>query len=142
MKRYEREIEEILQKIVDFPSENSVRRTRRPKRSFLDRVRAGIPAVSPTLTTGNLTFGAILLAILGFALRDFAPSVAPLASMAAVALFVAVIVESLFRRRPRYEKRWRGQVIEFPRKKLAPWNELRFRITILWRSLRWWMSRH
>lgn len=139
MKRYEREIEEILQKIVDFPSDSNARR--RAKRPGLwSQIRHRIPPISLSFTTNNLTVAAVILTILGFALHDYAPRVAPLASMAAVVLFVAIIYQSFQHRRTRYEKRWRGQVIQFPSKQRTPWNELRFRLTILWRSLRWWIS--
>lgn len=143
MKRYEREIEEILQKIVDFPSDESMRRrAKRPKTNFWSQLYRRFSTGSLSVTTGNLTVAAVVLAILGYALRDYAPGIAPFASLAAVVLFVAVIAQSFRQRRPRHEKRWRGRLIEFPRKRLDPWDELRFRLAVLWRNLRRWTGRY
>ena len=80
---------------------------------------------------------AIAMTVLGFALSSYAPRLAPFASVIAAALFVAVLVSGYRRRsRPRYEKRWRGQIIEFPHKKKTPWKQLTYEIVLFWRSFR------
>ncbi|MCL5959709.1 MAG: hypothetical protein M1358_10430 [Chloroflexi bacterium] len=151
MKRYEREIEEILQKIVDFPADGEARRrAMRRSPSLWSRARHRLCSVRPmsiasnlasNLRIGsNLVVAAIAMTILGFALREYAPRLAPFVSLLAVALFVMVFFRSFQRRRPRYEKRWRGEIIEFPRKKTNPWTDLRFSLTIMWRNFRRWIG--
>jgi hypothetical protein len=120
MKRYEREIAELLEKMDDFVPEKAPRRKKRPPKSRIQqwiRFVLSLPFFSSTsimtITPTSLIVASIILALMGYLLRDLYRPAAPWASMVSVLLLLSALLVSVTRRRRRNQQRWRGRVIEF-----------------------------
>ena len=129
--RVQREIEDILSKIDDFPTEAARIRVERKKaqRGPSPRHRLTSRLLHPSLP--HILIGGIALVILsGFLITPFAPTLGRYGIIAGLILFSSAFVLS-FRApggtRPGTEKRWRGRVIEpSPEHSAAPawWDRL------------------
>ncbi|HWO94189.1 MAG TPA: hypothetical protein VNL92_05435 [Dehalococcoidia bacterium] len=112
--RVEREIEDILRKIDDFPTEAARRRERRgreaPQASLGQRLARRIGRITPA----QLMIASMVLVFAGFLIVDpIEANVAKYMIIAGLILFFSSFVLS-FRpaRRQQAPKRWRGRVIE------------------------------
>lgn len=111
--KFEREIEEILQKEGEFlagPPRSRPPRRRRPGRrgpSLLLQLATRFVA-----STGAFMLGSIALALVALLLWNTAASfLGQLLVLAAVTLFLASYAVSFIKPPAGYEKRWRGEVI-------------------------------
>ena len=118
--RVQREIEDILRKIDDFPTEAARIRSQRkkPRRgpSLPHRLMSRLAARLTRPSLPHILIGGIALVILSFFfVMPFAPTIARYGVITGLALFLSAFVLS-FRApvgAPRgTEKRWRGRVIE------------------------------
>ncbi|MBI2952909.1 MAG: hypothetical protein HYY30_01240 [Chloroflexi bacterium] len=148
MKRYEREIAELLDKMDEFiPSE----RPRRSKRGwsryfaiYAYRLRnwpGGIAQIisARSLSSTTLIIACIALALLAYLLRDLFRPAAPFASIASVAFLIAALLQHAIQRRRAPEKRWRGQVIQMESYRRGRFSSLGYRWHRIWRDL--WHNR-
>lgn len=138
--RLEREIEEILGKIEQFPDAGS--RARRSRRRNFNRVTSRIADVQRgiarrlgTVSISQLMLASFLLILLAFFFRGrgIPPTASSWILVAGVLLFIstfAVMVFSPRARRGSMEQRWRGRAIES-----------RAGSSLGERMRRWWSSR-
>ena len=136
--RYEREIEELLRKIEGLP----------PKKSWSERIqekltarvegyRSNLSRQLRTLTLGKMMAGALVLLLLAFWLRSH-QGLATILLLSSVGLFAYAYLSSFSRRRyPRVEKRWRGNLIELPRRTSYPWTSLVRKWRFWWATRQW-----
>ncbi len=144
--RLEREIEEILGKIEQFPDAESraKRNRRRNTNRFTSRfseIQRGIARRLSTISIGQLMLASFLLILFAFFLRGrgIPPTVASWLLLAGVILFVSTFAVSIFGSRARggrggigkVEQRWRGRAIQYEN---GPSLSSRIR--------RWWSSRN
>jgi hypothetical protein len=123
--RLEREIEEILGKIEQFPdAESRAKRTRRRNTnritSRLSEVQRGIARRMGTISIGQMMLASFLLILFAFFFRGrgLPPTVASWLLLAGVILFVSAFAVSIFGPRSRggsgtVEQRWRGRTIQY-----------------------------
>ena len=113
--RIEREIEELLEKIDDFPAESArIRARRRSPRYHLSRLTRAARSRIPRLTASTLLITGLALVFFSYlVLLRLNIAAGQAGIVIGIALFVAAFLAS-FRPRgvPRNEKRWRGQIIE------------------------------
>jgi len=127
--RLEREIEEILGKIEQFPDAESraKRNRRRNANRFTTRfseIQRGIARRLSTISIGQLMLASFLLILFSFFLRGrgLPPTVASWLLVAGVILFVSTFAVSIFGPRSRggrggiskVEHRWRGRAVQSP----------------------------
>lgn len=119
-KNYLNEIEEILRKAeADGRS-----RTRRPRLS-VPRCLRGFSLSWPTITPGKALVTGIALLLLALVFRPFLSAATTPLIWASLGMFVVAYVLFLLNpRAARYEKRWRGQVIEDGQQD-SPWKRIR-----------------
>lgn len=103
--RYEREIEQVLRRS---------RGGRRRWRLRLRMPRPRLPHLGWDRQTGVLLGWALVVAafVLSRVSAPWATSTARWLLLGAIALVVVSYVAALFPRQPRYEKRWRGEVLD------------------------------
>ncbi len=114
----EREIEEILNKIDKFPKENAFGRLRRRWARRFRRWRSSLVLRLPHISLGHVMAAALLLIILAYAFRSSTFGRYAFA-VGLVLLFSAIAVSFFTARRPKQEKRWRGQVVDLSGPSLA-----------------------
>ena len=109
----EREVEEILRKLDEFvPEEERFTRARRRGTTAVSDTLGGLLAGASRISLGQLMLGSLVLVVVSFFFRSASPTLARWLIIAGLILFVTAFVLSLLGRRPRYEKRWRGEVID------------------------------
>jgi VIT1/CCC1 family predicted Fe2+/Mn2+ transporter len=109
----EREVEEILRKLDEFvPEEGRLTRARRRVATALSDTLHGLLAGLSGISLGQLMLGSLVLVVVSFFFRSASPGLARWLIIAGLILFCAAFVLSLLGRRPHYEKRWRGEVID------------------------------
>lgn len=134
--KWEREIEELLHDKFEDRPVPTPRRERRPARRRSDgEWRRQLQGLSPQ----RLMLYGIGLAVASYLLRPFLGGLVPLLAVISVGLIVAAIVVSVMQRESPYvQKRWRGEIIELPRRQgwlTYQWRQLRFRV-------RRWLGRY
>jgi VIT1/CCC1 family predicted Fe2+/Mn2+ transporter len=111
--KIEREVEEILRKLDKFVPEESrlVRARRRLGQATSDLARALLGRLS-RISLGQIMLASLIVVVVAFFFRSASPTLARWAIIVGLLLFFSVFVLSLLGGRSRYEKRWRGQVID------------------------------
>lgn len=140
MKRYEREIAELLEKMDDFIPDKAPRRKKRAPNRRIRRLIRLIQSLNITPTTDitptSLIIASVVLAFLAYLFHDFFRPVAPLASVASVCLLLAALAMSIIRRRRQIQRRWRGRVIELDNYRSGSFfARLRYRWRRIWKNL-------
>lgn len=113
----DKEIEEILARLDKFPQEGRLARTRRRLRRAFRGMGQGFSSLVPRVSVSQLAIvGAVLLA-LALLFRSFIGGLAPYALIAGLVLLGIAFLLSIRGAgagRPgyRYEKRWRGRVVD------------------------------
>ena len=128
----EREVEEILRKLDKFvPEEGPLTRSRR---RFGQAVSDSIHAMAVRLSRialGQLMLAALALVLVAFFFRGASPALARWLIIGGLVLFLTAFVLSLLGGRSRYERRWRGQLIDLSEpslgKRLRNWLQRRGR---------------
>jgi hypothetical protein len=133
--KYEREIEEILRK-SSFSAPRGPRRPPWWKTGLASEWQRKIATVSPTRL---LTLG-LILAFLGYFLREFAPTFGALVSLIALVLLVGGLALSMNRRNSQSSRTWRGRSMDGPPAFGEVWESLRRRWQN-WRRGRGWSDR-
>jgi hypothetical protein len=133
--KYEREIEEILRKSSFSPPRGP---SRPPwwKTGLASEWQRNLASLSPTRL---LTLG-LVLAFLGYFLREFAPTLGALTSLVALVLLVGGLVLSMSRRNSQRPRTWRGRSMDGPPVAAEIWENLKRRWQN-WRSGRGWSDR-
>jgi len=111
--KIEREVEEILRKLDKFvPEESRLARARRRLRQaasgLLHSLRVRLSRISP----GQVMLASLILVVVAFFFRSASPVLARWVIIGGLILFCTAFVLSLLGGRSRYERRWRGQVID------------------------------
>jgi hypothetical protein len=125
--KLERDIEEVLAKVEQFPSKrplgNRVRRRIAGLFSSAGRLLAGIP--KPRISVGQVLLLGIAVIVVAYVFGDAigSPSLVRLLIGGGIVLFIGGFIFSLRRqsaaRAP--EKRWRGQPMELDESGPGPW---------------------
>jgi hypothetical protein len=143
-RRYRQEIEEILARLErEQPDWGTGGRGRQggPGRGGPGDPFSWLRALAWRLTPGSvlltiLLVGSVALAVVANLLRPYAPPLAGSLGLAAGLAFLAYYILAFRRGNPLFERkevRWRGQVIDLPRRprwglpRLPSWSELRWR---------------
>lgn len=133
MKRYEREIAELLEKLDEFIPDD---RPRRPKRALGEKIRRLLRALtSRSASPTSLIIAAFVLAFLAYILREVFRPAAPYASIGSLVLFVAAIISYAIERRRTPEKRWRGRIIEIESRRKHSFADLSRHWRRFWHNL-------
>jgi len=115
--KYQKEIEDLLKQIDAFPVRPSLRR--RLAASFAG-AWGGLQRAAGTAWNAfapeQLILLSFVLMLCGYFFRSAFADLGRFLALAAAAAFVAGYFLSFVPRQPRYTKRWRGRVIEFPRR--------------------------
>jgi VIT1/CCC1 family predicted Fe2+/Mn2+ transporter len=111
--KLEREVEEILRKLDRFvPKEGPLARARRrvgqAAADFFHAVLARLSHIS----LGQVMLASLVLVVLAFFFRGASPMLARWVIIGGLILFFTAFVLSLRSGRSRYERRWRGRVID------------------------------
>ncbi|MCL5264235.1 MAG: hypothetical protein M1343_03405 [Chloroflexi bacterium] len=144
MKKYEREIADLLDKMDKFiPDESPSHRARRSFDRYIRRAMSAIPSWS-TIASWDITPTSLMVASIAFAfaaalLSSILRPAAPLASIASVALLLAAIILQALGRRRRPERRWRGRVIDLDDYRRTSAFGLGYRWRMVWN--RFWRGR-
>jgi VIT1/CCC1 family predicted Fe2+/Mn2+ transporter len=113
----ENEIEEILTRLDKFvPEERRLTRVRRRLAKAIGRQTAGLSRLTSGFSVGHMMIAAFLLIVLSLILNAYDLGIARFAIIAGLVLFGVAFVLSIRgtgRPRPRYEKRWRGQIVDY-----------------------------
>jgi hypothetical protein len=128
--RVDREIEEILSRAGDFgrPGPDDPRIPPQ-KPSLFSRISRYLRGLS---VSGQTMLLSLVLAVVAFALSSSFPQIAAVVTIVSVSLFASAYFKAF--QGPKNigpERRWRGQVIEYPK---YGRNDLG------WRLRRWWQS--
>jgi anti-sigma factor RsiW len=115
-RRYEREIEELLAQMEDFLPEEPPPRRRARITLWFDNCGEAFSAWWRRLSAQQLMLTSFLLVVVAFFLRFFTPTAAYFLGISGAFLFVFAFALSFLKGGASPEKRWRGQVIELPRK--------------------------
>ena len=110
----EREIEEILARLDRFvPEERRLPRLRRRLGGAASGFLQGLRGLMPRVSVGQMMLAAFLLIVLAYLLRVLdVPTLARYAVIAGLVLFLVAFALALGSGgRTRYEKRWRGEVM-------------------------------
>jgi uncharacterized membrane protein YedE/YeeE len=111
--KMEREVEEILRKLDKFvPEESRLARARRTVRQATSDLLHTLQARLFRVSLGQVMLASLILVVLAFFFRSASPTLARWAIIGGLLLFFTAFVLSLLGGRPRYERRWRGQVID------------------------------
>ena len=110
----EKEIEEILTRLDQFvPEESRLARFRHRLADTITGLPRGLVALLPRVSLGQLMIASFLLIVLAYLFRFYIPSLARYAIIAGLVLFAVAFALSLRGGgRTRYERRWRGQVMD------------------------------
>jgi hypothetical protein len=109
----EREVEEILRKLDKFvPEEGSLSRTRRRTGQVVSDALHAVLVRLSRIALGQVMLVSLVLVVVAFFFRAASPALARWVIIAGLILFLTAFVLSLLSGRSRYEKRWRGQVID------------------------------
>jgi hypothetical protein len=133
--KYEREIEEILRK-SSFSAPRGPRRPPWWKTGLASEWQRNLAGVSPTRL---LAFG-IVLAFLGYFLREFAPTLGATASLCALVLLIGGLALSMSRRNAQRPRSWRGRSVDGLSASAELWESLKRRWQN-WRRGRGWTDR-
>jgi len=134
--KYEREIEELLEKL-DRSDHFVPQGPRRPRQSGFSRwiqtLRRNALGMKIQLTPGWLMVGGVALMMLSIFLRPVLHGMAVPLGVAGILCFFAAYLFAFRRQNTTFyrEKRWRGQIIELPRR-----NSWRYKISRWLRSRR------
>ena len=110
--RYQREIEEILDKIGELPRGKAKPKKQGFLRTMLTAIGRFLGGRGWNLSPGRIMLGSLVLLLLALIFRASMPGmVAPIA-WAAVVLFILGYALFFINPHASYEKRWRGQPIE------------------------------
>ena len=127
--KYEREIEELLEKL-DRSDQFVPQRPHRPRQSGFSRwiqtLRQNASGMRIQLSPGWLMVAGAALMLFSIFLRPVLHGVVFSLGLAGLALFLAAYLFALRRQNTTFfrEKRWRGQIIELPRR-----NSWRYKIS-------------
>ena len=116
--RYEKEIKDLLNGMPDFLSDDDrqpipfrPRSGRPPQRRETPRSLRFSWPLSSAQTLVVMAFACLFAS---FVVRYFSPAIASYLGIASGLLFIATLVVAVFgHRAPQYEKRWRGQPIDY-----------------------------
>jgi hypothetical protein len=120
--KYEREIDDILRKSSFSPP----RGPGRPpgwKTGFASEWQRNLTSLSPTRL---LAFG-LVLALVGYVLREFAPSLGATVSLIALVLLLSGLALSMSRRSSQRSRNWRGRSLDGPSAGAELWQDLKKR---------------
>jgi VIT1/CCC1 family predicted Fe2+/Mn2+ transporter len=111
--KIEREVEEILRKLDKFvPEESRLARVRRRLRQAASDLLHTVLARLSRVSLGQVMLASLILVVVAFFFRAASPTLARWAIIGGLILFLTAFVLSLLGGRSRYERRWRGQVID------------------------------
>jgi uncharacterized membrane protein YedE/YeeE len=111
--KIEREVEEILRKLDKFvPEESRLARARRRLGQAASDVLHTMLARLARISLGQVMLVSLILVAVAFFLRSTSPVLARWVIIGGLILFFAAFALTLLGGRTRYEKRWRGQVID------------------------------
>jgi hypothetical protein len=125
--KYEREIEEILRK-SSFSAPRGPRRPPWWQTGFASEWQRNFATVSP----GRLLTLGLVLALVGYVLREFMPTLGATVSLVALALLLGGLVLSMSRRNAQRPRTWRGQTLDGTSSVADIWVSLKRR----WNNLR------
>jgi len=109
----EREVEEILRKLDKFvPEEGRLARARRRLGQAASDLWHTLLARLSHISLGQVMLASLILVVVAFLFRSASPTLARWAIIGGLILFFSVFGLSLLGGRSRYERRWRGQVID------------------------------
>lgn len=109
----EREVEEILRKLDRFvPEEGPLPRARRRMAGAASGVLRAVLARLSRVSLGQVMLASLILVLAAFFFRSASPALARWIMIGGLILFSTAFVLSLVGGRSRYERRWRGQVID------------------------------
>jgi VIT1/CCC1 family predicted Fe2+/Mn2+ transporter len=109
----EREVEEILRKLDKFvPEESRLTRARRRLGQAISDLSHSLLARFSRISLGQVMLASLILVVVAFLFRSASPTLARWAIIGGLILFFCVFGLSLISGRSRYERRWRGQVID------------------------------
>jgi VIT1/CCC1 family predicted Fe2+/Mn2+ transporter len=111
--KIEREVEEILRKLDKFVPEESrlARARRRLGQAASDLLHTVLTRLS-RVSLGQVMLASLILVVVAFFFRSASPTLARWAIIGGLILFFTSFILSLLGGRSRYERRWRGQVID------------------------------
>jgi VIT1/CCC1 family predicted Fe2+/Mn2+ transporter len=111
--KIEREVEEILRKLDRFvPEESRLARVRRRLGQAASDLLHTLLARLSRISLGQVMLASLILVVVAFFFRSASPVLARWAIIGGLILFFTAFVLSLIGGRSRYERRWRGQVID------------------------------
>jgi len=111
--KIEREVEEILRKLDKFvPEEGRLARARRRFGQATSDFLHALAVRSSRVSLGHVMLVSLLLVVVAFLFRSASPTLARWIIIGGLVLFFSSFVLSLLGGRSRYERRWRGQVID------------------------------
>ena len=109
----EREVEEILRKLDRFvPEESRLTRARRRLGQAISDLSHRLLARFSRISLGQVMVASLILVVVAFFFRSASPTLARWAIIGGLILFFCVFGLSLLGGRSRYERRWRGQVVD------------------------------
>ena len=109
----EREVEEILRKLDKFvPEEGRLARARRRLGQAASDLWHTLLARLSHISLGQVMLASLILVVVAFFFRSASPTLARWAIIGGLILFFSAFVLSLLGGRSRYERRWRGEVID------------------------------
>jgi hypothetical protein len=131
--KWEREIEDLLRKKYSDDEREPPPPTPLKRRDPQKPPKNDWRRLLHNLSASRLVWYGLGLAIASYVLRPFFGPAILLLALASVGLIVAGIFVSVVQReRPYVEKRWRGQIVEMPRRP-GPLTLLWRRLTSFWR---------
>jgi hypothetical protein len=111
--KIEREVEEILRKLDKFvPEESRLVRTRRRLGQATSDLAGALLGRLSRISLGQVMLASLVVVVVAFLFRSSSPTLARWAIIGGLLLFFGAFVLSVVGGRSRYEKRWRGQVID------------------------------
>ncbi len=110
--QYQKEIEEILERVSNLPKQRGRRRRRSLFRAFLRGLGSFLGGRSWKLSPGRIMLGALILLLLALWFRSSMPGLVGPIAWAAVILFILGYAFFFINPRAPYEKRWRGQPVD------------------------------
>ena len=116
----EREVEEILRKLDKFvPEEGPLARTRKSAGQAVSGFLHAILARLSSVSLGQLMLVSLVLVLVAFFFRGASPALARWLIIGGLVLFLTAFVLSLLGGSSRYERRWRGQLIDLSEPSLS-----------------------
>jgi hypothetical protein len=118
--KIEREVEEILRKLDKFvPEEGRLARARRRLGQATSDLLHTLLVRLSRVSLGQVMLASLILVVVAFLFRSASPDLARWAIIGGLILFFFAFVLSLLGGRSRYERRWRGQVIDLSEPSLS-----------------------